>query len=516
MMHAIALLIVGGTLLAADLLCNDAAHAQGAAEQSWPTREWPTSSPEDQGIDSADLARLVAFGATRSFDSLLIARHGRIVLDAYYAPYTAEIPHAINSATKAVIGTLIAIAHKDGLLDKLDHPMLDFFSDRSIANVDERKRAITVQNLLDMTSGLDWEEGAEGGREQSLIDIGRSRDWTQFILDRPMAHRPGEIFYYDSGNPDLLSAIITKLTGERAADYAQTKLFDPLGIERPFWRRDPQGLTMGAGGLALRPRDMARIGYLYLRRGAWAGQQLLPPQWIDAVSRATIPMNLKVDPSLHYSNLFWVIPEKHVYMAVGYHCQLIMVFPPSDVVAAVTARDFCPFGRLADLNSGAVRSEAAIPANPEAADRLAKAIRDIATEKPTTIGATPALAATISGKTYNFPDSPLGIKSVALFLSETDPHYQVEVYVHGPVESSIMLDGPIGLDGLYRKGRPGAFSIPAAKGSWLNERTFAIDFQYVGAGEQRKWSLRFDGDKVMLSGKGKDGSDISIDAAPRG
>ena len=122
------------------------------------------------------------------------------------------------------------MVYKDGLLDRLDHPVLDFFADRHVANVDDRKKAITVQNLLDMTSGLDWDQGFEGGKEQSLNDLERSSNWTQFILDRPMAHAPGEVFNYSNGNPDLLSAIITKLTGKLAEDYAREKLFGPLGI----------------------------------------------------------------------------------------------------------------------------------------------------------------------------------------------------------------------------------------------------------------------------------------------
>ena len=495
------------------MCCTGNAYAQGESEKVWPTRAWQTSSPEDEGMDSAELAKLIAFGTTRSFDSLLIARHGKVVLDAYYAPYTADIPHAINSSTKAVIGTLIAIAHKDGLLDGLDHPMLDFFPGRDVANVDDRKRAITVQNLLDMTSGLEWEEGAEGGREQSLIDLGRSRDWTQFILDRPMAHQPGEVFYYNSGNPDLLSAIITKLTGKRAADYAQEKLFSPLGIAPPFWRRDPQGLSIGACCLFLSPHDMAKIGYLYLRRGEWEGKQLLPPQWIEAVSHATIDMHLKADPSLRYSNLFWAIPDKHVYMAVGYHCQVVMVFPDNDIVAAVTARNFCGFSKVADMIAGSVKSETALPANPQAADQLAKAIADVSTEKPSEVGATPALAAAISGKIYRFPDGPLGVKSLTLFLTDPEPHYEAEIYTHGPTDSSIVLDGPIGLDGLYRKSKPDNFGLRAVKGSWVDDRTFAVDFQYVGLGEQRRWSLKFDGDKLTLSGKSKEGRDVSVDSA---
>ena len=120
------------------------------------------------------------------------------MLDAYYAPYTADIPHRINSATKAVIGTLLAIAQKDGLLDRFDRPVLDFFADRDVANLDDRKKAITVQNLLDMTSGINWQEPLDG-RPDSMIEMSRQQDWTKFVLDRPMANAPGEIFNYNSG-----------------------------------------------------------------------------------------------------------------------------------------------------------------------------------------------------------------------------------------------------------------------------------------------------------------------------
>jgi Beta-lactamase len=124
-----------------------AASAQGGPDSVWPTREWKTSTAEQQGMDSAALAGLIEFGTKHRLDSLLIARHGTIVLDAYYAPNTAHDPHAMHSATKAVIGTLIGIAQKDGLLVSTDHRMLEFFGDRSIANVDDKKKAITVANL---------------------------------------------------------------------------------------------------------------------------------------------------------------------------------------------------------------------------------------------------------------------------------------------------------------------------------------------------------------------------------
>jgi CubicO group peptidase (beta-lactamase class C family) len=143
----------------------------------------------------------------------------------------------------------------------------------------------------------------------------RSPDWVKFILDRPMSSTPGETFHYNSGNAHLLSAILTKLTGNSGQEYAKAKLFGPLGITDVIWRHDPQGITSGPFGLFLLPRDMAKIGYLYRRNGEWEGKQLLTPAWIDKIAHATIDMH--GEPGDRYSNLFWALPDKHVYMAVG-------------------------------------------------------------------------------------------------------------------------------------------------------------------------------------------------------
>jgi CubicO group peptidase (beta-lactamase class C family) len=196
---------------------------QGAAAQErkatvWPSPDWQTASPEDEGMASVALAGLVAYGRTLSFDSLLIARHGRLVLDAYYAPYSANVPHAVNSTTKSIVATLIAMLNADGVLDSFDHRALDYFSDHDFANVDDNKKAITVQHLLNMTSGLAWDEGL-GEHWRSLTELKRSRDWVRFILDSPMANQSGETFYYNSGNSHLLSALITQLTGRTAEDF---------------------------------------------------------------------------------------------------------------------------------------------------------------------------------------------------------------------------------------------------------------------------------------------------------
>jgi CubicO group peptidase (beta-lactamase class C family) len=505
----------GALIFVASIYCF-AACAQNGAGSVWPTKEWLTSTPEEQGMDSAALAGLVEFGTSRSFDSLLIARHGRLVLDAYYAPYTAQIPHVINSATKAVIGTLTAIAAKDGLLDSTNRRMLDFFPNRSIANLDDRKKAITVQSLLDMTSGIDWKEGIEGARPDTLIEYGRSPDLVKFILDRPMSNAPGEVFNYNSGNPHLLSAIITGLTGMSAWDYAKARLFAPLGIGTSMWRNDPQGFTIGGGVLALHPRDTAKIGYLYLRHGEWEGKQLLPPAWVDSVSHATVNMHASFEPQLRYSNFFWVFPDRRVYMAVGDRCQLIMVFPGLDIVAVTSSRNYCPFGKLADLISGAVKSETALPPDSAGANLLAGKIYDISVEKPTEIGATPEIASAISGKTYRFRDNALNVKSLSLSLRGSSPRYELEIYAQDSANSSLKFTGPIGLDGLYRKGDWTPLGFLALKGTWLNDHVLAIDLRLVGGDSDRKWILSFDGERLNLRGKDSARREVSVDSEAGG
>ncbi|MDE5453808.1 serine hydrolase [Bradyrhizobium sp. CSA112] len=506
--------IVLGTIMLVASVCSAAAYAQGAAESGWPTSQWPTSTPEERGMDSAALAKLVEFGKSRSFDSLLIVRHGRIVLDAYYAPYAADIPHITNSTTKAVIGTLMAIASKDGLLDSTDRRMLDFFADRSIANVDERKKAVTVQNLLDMTSGLDWEEPLSG-RPVSMIAMERSPDWIKFILDRQMSSAPGDIFNYNSGNPHLLSAILTGLTGLSASDYAKVRLFGPLGINTWNWRRDPQGISTGGYGLALLPRDMAKIGYLYLRHGEWEGKPLVPPGWVEKTRHATVNMNSSRAPTLRYSNLFWALPDRKVYMAVGYHCQVIMIFPELDIVAVTTARDFCPFGKMADDISGAVKSETALPPDPAGTSLLAAVIREISTEKPSEVGATPEIASSISGKTYKFLSSALNVRSLSLTLTGPNPRYELEMNSRDPTRPPLKFTGPIGLDGLFRKSDPTVFGVAATKGSWLDGQTFVMERRMLGADAPlQKWTLRFDGGTLNLRGNDRAGLEVSIVGEP--
>ena len=353
---------------------TEAPQAQGATEPIWPTKEWQTSSPEEQGIDSRELAKLVDFGATGSLDSLLVVRHGKIVVEAYYAPYDAGIPHQMYSATKAIVSTLTAIARKDGLLDSPDHRVLDFFDRRSIANVDDRKEAITVQNLLYMTSGIEWKQPL-GGWPETMFEMERSPNWVKFVLDRPMANAPGEIFNYSNGNAHVVSAIITRLTGISALEYAKAKLFGPLGIKDLFWQHDPQGISYGGGGLYLQPRDMAKLGYLWLHNGRWEDRQVIPGDYLaQALTR-----HISVQPGIDYGYGMWLYPGHTPvdFEANGTGGQRITVIPGLDMVEVTTGNGL-DANDVAQLIAGAAKSNEPLPPNPQADARLARLVASVA------------------------------------------------------------------------------------------------------------------------------------------
>jgi CubicO group peptidase (beta-lactamase class C family) len=493
--------------------CNGSAGAaddQGSQETFWPTKSWQLSTPEEQGMDSASLARLIENVGAYKQDSLMIIRHGRVVAEAYYAPYIAGISHDLRSVTKSVVGTLTAIQLQQGSLDSVDHPVMDLFSDKEIQNVDDRKRAMTVQSLLDMTSGVEWVEKSYTP-DETIMRMYKSPDHTVFVLNQPMAGTPGANFNYNGGNPYLLSALINKRSGQNALDFAKKELFEPLGIKSAKWGPvDAQGVTDGEAGLFLSPHDMARFGYLYLHNGMWEGKQIIPSSWVDRSKAGPVMATF----GFHYANLWWSYPEKGAYMARGRHSQLILILPKLDVVAVMTGAlrdtEFYSASGLIDDISNAVKSDASLPADPIAKALLATAIRQAATERPSAVGGTPELAKAVSGKTYQFNDNVLNVKSFTLNFLDSDSSWVITTYSRRADRPTERFTGLVGLDGLFRKSPPAPYGINAAKGRWINEHTFAMERRILGHGETQTWALTFDGDKVTVNFENTDGFKVEL------
>jgi CubicO group peptidase (beta-lactamase class C family) len=204
---------------------------------------------------------------------------------------------------------------------------------------------------------------------------------------------------------------------------------DPWGSD-VFWQEDPRGISIGGYGLYLQPRDMAKLGYLYLRNGVWDGTQILPSTWTERIRHATLPSSVA---GLRYANFFWVDPERKAYFALGYHGQRILVIPEQDIVAVITAAVDAPSAVEIGLIAKAVKSDGSLPSNASAQTMLAERIREAATEGPSQVGDSPALTKIISGKVYRFSNNPLRLQSLMLNLEGPEPSY---AFILGPARPS--------------------------------------------------------------------------------
>lgn len=345
----------------------------------WPTEGWRTSTPEKQGMDSEILADLLDTLHEREYDidSVSVIRNGYMVLDATVYPFGLGQRHIIHSCAKSIISTLAGIAVDEGYIEDVEHPILDFFPERTVANLDPNKEKMRLKHVLTMTSGLACQDSYLY-RWRGLNEMRQTRDWIQFMLDLPMSEEPGTRFEYCNGASFLLSAIIQETTSMTALAFAEKHLFGPLGISDVVWPSNPQGITIGWGELRMLPHDMAKIGYLYLKEGLWDGQQVVSSAWVEASTRQHISATLQDG----YGYQWWV-DSSGVYMALGYAGQFIFVVPEREIVVVFTSdlneRDFyVPQELLNDFIIPAAQSSEPLPANPEAVELLESRIEALA------------------------------------------------------------------------------------------------------------------------------------------
>jgi CubicO group peptidase (beta-lactamase class C family) len=341
----------------------------------WPTQGWKTATPESQGMDSTLLLNMleVIWDQEIKIDSVLVVRNGYVVMDAYGYPRQERDSPNIRSCSKSVTSALIGIAIDKGHIKGVNQPVLDFFPERVAKNLNDDKKAMTLENLLTMSSGLDCRDNWRY-RWRGIQEMKRSPDWVQFMIDLPMAEKPGTKFNYCNGVTFLLSAIIHQETGMNALAFAEKLLFEPLGITDHWWSSNPRGITFGFSRLHLRPRDMAKIGYLYLNNGMWEDRQILSSQWIKDSTR----QHISASGSLGYGYQWWTT-DSHEYLAMGYGGQFIFVVPDKNIVAVFTSsldieNIFVPFGLLQAYIIASVKSDKQLPENPQ----QVKALADIA------------------------------------------------------------------------------------------------------------------------------------------
>ena len=355
------------------------------AQTAWPTKGWPTSTPQAVGLDAKVLAGLdseIAAGRYGNVDRLLVIRHGRVAFDKSYAhdydriyadsvhvtgalnphdesgPYNYYNPwwhpyyrrgdlHSLQSVTKTITSAIIGVAVTRGDFPSLDTPVLSFFDTTKVANIDDRKRRMTVRHLLTMTAGFDWNEGLSYADPRNTgSQLEESDDWVKFTIDRPMSEEPGTRFNYNSGASELLAYVFRKATKMDVEEYGARHLFAPLGIQRWYWKRIPMGLADTEGGLYLEARDLAKIWYLFLKDGVWDGRQVVSRDWVRRSVTPAIAVS-SAPNALRYGLKWWLAPDprdstRFIWAGSGFGGQIPLAFPNDDMVVVVNAWNIPP------------------------------------------------------------------------------------------------------------------------------------------------------------------------------
>ncbi|WP_186445993.1 serine hydrolase domain-containing protein [Paenibacillus cremeus] len=294
-----------------------------------PTRKWENTSPEAQGFHSGRLLQLFETLPERHVRSIVIVRNGFVVAEASDNEVSIEAPQLAYSLTKSILSALVGIAISEKKLH-LDQKLSYWFPQLA----GEAKGEIMIRHLLTMTSGLEWYDWDNSSSEQMMY----SSDWIEAVLKHPVACEPGSRFNYSNGDTHLLAVILEMAIGLPLLEYAQTKLFKPLGISDVEWAVDPQNHHIGSWGTKLTVHDMAKM---YQHGGTWNGRTIIPFQWINE-SLTPKTGTYSADGSLLlYGNLWWMRALKNVpfktYYACGAFGQRIYVVPDLKLIVAMTA-----------------------------------------------------------------------------------------------------------------------------------------------------------------------------------
>jgi CubicO group peptidase (beta-lactamase class C family) len=385
MKKTVAWIVLVSGLFLYSAACSIAAgqFASPASAVTWPTKAWPKGTPASVGLDEETLKSFdadIARGKYTMTDSFRVFRCGTEVFARQYqhdygqiyakeakmrGPLNARLTgrynyfdtewhpfyrgtdlHTMQSISKTVTSIIIGVAITRGdFKASLNTPVLKYFDVAKVKNVDDRKRHMTIENLLTMTSGMNSEElyypHDADVPENDFIHLEASDDWVQYAIDEPIVEEPGNNFVYSSAATELLASVFQKETGQDIDAYGEKYLFAPLGI-RHYWKRDYAGTVDTEGGLYLSDEDLAKIGFLYLNHGVWEGKQIVSDDWVKQSIAPHIPMPYTVEGGrLYYGFSWWLYPAsgKYSWQALGLGGQALMVFPQQNLIVVFTGWD---------------------------------------------------------------------------------------------------------------------------------------------------------------------------------
>ncbi len=470
----------------------------------------PRCTPEAQGIASSGIqAFLDAIAHSKhELHSFMMLRRGSVVAEGWWAPYAAPLKHSLYSMSKSFTSTAIGFAVAEGRLSVEDN-VASFFPQHLPEPASANLAALKVKHLLTMSVGNEHEPTGI---------VTKTENWVQTFLEQPIVHEPGTVFQYNSTATYMLSAIITRLTGQPMLQYLTPRLFEPLGITGMTWETCPRGINTGGWGLSVPTEALAKLGQLYLRKGKWNGQQILPPAWVREATTFKIQQPDPAKPSRPkdkndwlqgYCYQFWRC-QHGAFRGDGAFGQYTIVLPKEDTVIVMTGESHDMQGEL-DLVwehlLPAIRNKASLPEDAAAQATLKQTLQTLHLTPPKGRPILPA-ASELNGKTFKLDANALGLTSAAFAFENGTCQFTAKAgdSTHGITcglenwqlgETAFPGTPPRLLAGGGPKTQPS--SKIAASATWKDEHTLEMTWRFYETPHHDTVTCKFDGPKLTLS-----------------
>ena len=462
----------------------------------------PRSIPGKQGISSIVIQQFLDAVANsgQEFHSLMILRHGNVVAECYWAPYSAEHRQQLYSASKSFTSTAIGFAVSEGYLT-VDDPVISFFPDMLPHNVSENLSNLRVKHLLTMSVGH---------AHDSIMALEASPEgvpWEKTFLSIPVEFEPGSRFLYNSGASFMLSAIVKRVTGYSAHEYLHPRLYAPLDIADATWTENFEGINMGASHLRMKTENLAKFGQLFLQRGMWNGTRVISEEWVSRASSKQIE-NGHNDSSwgFGYGYQFWMNPPGG-FRADGAFGQFSMVFPEQDAVVAITSESIdtaTTMQMVWDILVPGMNNESLPKAEP-ALKQLQQQMGELKYIPPQMNTYSPIIEK-ISGKEFVLENNPYHAKSVSFAFDEDNtclftlkeegkPDIDIKHGIHSWIREGNYKPRPHSLFSLRRIDFD---SIVAASATWKDEKTLVLTWRFIETVHGDTLTCVFDNDSVTI------------------
>jgi CubicO group peptidase (beta-lactamase class C family) len=441
-----------------------------AALAASPTHDdgLPRATPESQGISSASIVGFLDDIEQSGFEvqSFMLWRRGQVVAEGWWSPYRADRIHMIHSLTKSVTACAVGLAIADGRFH-LQDKVVSFFPEHLPADISDNLAAMTVQDLLTMRTG-------HAAMVSGSVWRPIKTSWIAEFYKIPVTTKPGTNFVYTSAATYMLSAIVTKTTGQSVADYLKPRLFDPLGIRGYQWPAGPEGISPGANGLSWKTADSLKLGILHAQNGLWQGKQILPAEWTAAVQ---YPHVKDV-----YGYQWWLGPDG-TYLADGLFSQLSFVFPRHDAVLAITAAtpEKSHFNGFVYRHFPAAFRDAVSP-DSRAASALEDRTRSLRLLPEPRLTHSPVIHH-VSGKDYRFPDNADQVKSMRFDFTDDACVFTMQDHrgthsIKAGLGRTFEDDTTMTGNKLHHEYELDRMRV-VASGEWRDDRTFVMTWSFV-------------------------------------